>query len=115
MGELPPISDALTQPCNARQFAELLAESIANRLAELLGVSKAAPPDPMMIDAWQFAELLGVSRATIDRRKSAGKLPKHVELSPGCHKWRTAEVRAWIDAGCPPIKEWEARNSHGRR
>jgi predicted DNA-binding transcriptional regulator AlpA len=71
--------------------------------------------DPILIDWKRFAELLDVSRATFDRMKAAGKLPRHIELSRGCHRWRLSVVRAWIEGGCPPIKEWEARNANGRR
>ena len=79
-----------------------------------LASSAAAPPAPpapdsMLIGARRFAELLNLSKATIDRMKAAGKLPRHIELSRGCHRWRLSEVRDWIDAGCSPIKEWEMR------
>jgi predicted DNA-binding transcriptional regulator AlpA len=113
MNEVLPIADASTTPGNpapltAIQFAELLADRIAGRLAELLG-GQAARTDPELIDAQQLAELLGVDISTINRRKAARTLPRHIELSRGCHRWRLAEVRAWIAAGCPPITEWETR------
>jgi predicted DNA-binding transcriptional regulator AlpA len=77
------------------------------------GVSTPAA-DPMLIAAKRFAELMAVSLATFNRMKAAGKLPRPIELSRGCHRWRLAEVRAWIEAGCPPIREWEARRRAGR-
>jgi predicted DNA-binding transcriptional regulator AlpA len=88
--------------------------SKATPMSETLSLTDAPAPgrsaaDAMLIDARRLAELLGVSKPTIDRMKAAGKLPKHIELSPGCHRWRAAEVREWVEAGCPPIKEWEVR------
>jgi len=107
------IADASTPPAGpapltAIQFAELIADRLARRLAEVLG-NQSARTDPELIDAQQLSDLLGVDISTINRRKAAGKLPRHIELSRGCHRWRLAEVRAWIDAGCPSLKEWEAR------
>lgn len=94
--------------------------SIDNALP-LIAVPSARPGvrpgvDPMLIDGRHFAQLLAVSMATLNRRKAAGKLPRPIELSRGCHRWRLAEVRAWIEAGCPPLKEWAARQATaGRR
>lgn len=106
-----PVSSATLTPT---QFAELIADRIAGRLAAILGC-QAKPADPELIDAEQFGELLGVHISTINRRKATGKLPAHIELSSGCHRWRLPEVHAWIEAGCPNIREWEARNANGRR
>lgn len=71
-----------------------------------------SPPrdDPLLIDRPFFAGLLSVSVPTLDRMRAAGKLPRHVALSRGCIRWRLDEVRDWVRAGCPPRKEWEARN-----
>ena len=73
------------------------------------------PVYPMLIGRRRFAELLAVSMATFARMRATNKLPRPIELSRGCHRWRLSEVRAWIEAGCPTIKEWEARNADGRR
>ena len=80
-----------------------------NEALPIAATSTPLASDSMLIDARRFAALLDVSRATFDRMKAIGKLPRHIELSRGCHRWRVSEVRDWIDAGCPPIKEWEAR------
>lgn len=78
-------------------------------MADILPITDASTAGPLLIDGRRFAELLGVSMATFHRMKAAGKLPRQIELSRGCHRWRLAEVRDWIDAGCPSVKEWEAR------
>lgn len=36
-----------------------------------------------------------VHRATIWRWADVGRFPKPVHLSPGCTRWRLADVRAW--------------------
>jgi predicted DNA-binding transcriptional regulator AlpA len=77
---------------------------------------RRTPDDPTLIDGRRFAELLDVSAATFSRLKAAGRLPPHIALSRGCHRWRLADARSWIEAGCPAIKEWEARRrlvTHG--
>jgi predicted DNA-binding transcriptional regulator AlpA len=73
-------------------------------MADVLPITDAStgtpPAGPMLIDARRFAELLGVSMATFNRMKAAGKLPRPIVLSAGCHRWRLAEVRDWIEASC---------------
>ncbi len=67
-----------------------------------------AGTDPLLIDISQLARLLGVSKPTVERLKAAGKLPRHVIVSAGCHRWRRAEVEAWVRAGCPDAATWAA-------
>lgn len=43
----------------------------------------------------QLAARFGVSRATIWRWVSLGKFPSPIKLSPGCTRWRLADVEAW--------------------
>ncbi len=65
----------------------------------------AADRDPVwLIDAPQLAELLGISQRTLWRFRSAGKLPPALKLG-GCVRWRLAEVRQWIAAGCPRLDQ----------
>lgn len=73
-------------------------------------LANATPDDAQLIDASAFARLLSVSLATFNRMKAAGRLPRHITLSSGCHRWNRAIAVAWIKDGCPPVKEWEIRN-----
>jgi prophage regulatory protein len=41
----------------------------------------------------QLAEIFGVSRATIWRWSAEEKLPQPVKLSPGCTRWRLANIK----------------------
>jgi predicted DNA-binding transcriptional regulator AlpA len=81
--------------------------ALPNQPSETPGVPDANSA-ALLIDARSFAALMAVSLATFHRMKVAGKLPRPIELSAGCHRWRLAEVRDWIDAGCPCRKEWDA-------
>jgi predicted DNA-binding transcriptional regulator AlpA len=59
-----------------------------------------------LIDAHEFGGLLSLSDRSIRRKDRAGLIPRPVDLG-GSIRWRLAEVRAWIQAGCPPRKAWE--------
>jgi prophage regulatory protein len=39
-----------------------------------------------------LAEIYGVSRSTIWRWAASGILPKPVQLSPGCSRWRMEDI-----------------------
>jgi excisionase family DNA binding protein len=58
---------------------------------------------PLLITVDQVAKLLSVSIRTVWRLKSAGKLPKPVEVG-GSVRWNIEAVKQWIDAGCPAVK-----------
>lgn len=47
----------------------------------------------------QLAEHFGVHRITIWRwAKSDPSFPKPIQLTPGCTRWKLAEVEAWAAA-----------------
>jgi predicted DNA-binding transcriptional regulator AlpA len=70
--------------------------------------------EPLLIDIKELARLLGISRATAERMKAAGRLPSPIILSAGCHRWRLEEIRDFVKAGCPPRREFEARQQARR-
>jgi predicted DNA-binding transcriptional regulator AlpA len=59
-----------------------------------------------LIDATEFGELMDLSARSIRRKDQAGMIPRPINVG-GSIRWRYAEVRAWIAAGCPPRKKWE--------
>jgi predicted DNA-binding transcriptional regulator AlpA len=64
--------------------------------------------EPLLTPA-DFAGVLRVSMATFWRLRSAGKLPRPLTtLGAQILRWRAAEVRDWISAGMPTLKQWEA-------
>lgn len=56
---------------------------------------------PLLINAEEFATMLGVSERTLWRLLSADKLPQPLRLG-GSTRWRLEEVRRWVDSGCQP-------------
>lgn len=54
----------------------------------------------VLIPAEEVATMLGVSERTLWRLLSAGKLPEPVRIGRNT-RWRAAEVRDWIEQGCP--------------
>jgi prophage regulatory protein len=56
---------------------------------------------PMLVNAEEVARMLDVSERTLWRLVSAGKVPTPVRIGRST-RWRLAEVRQWIEGGCPP-------------
>jgi len=69
--------------------------------------------EPLLLSARDLAVLLGVSLRSVRSMDRAGKLPRPLRLSPGCVRWRRAEIFSWIAAGAPCRQVWERiRNAH---
>jgi predicted DNA-binding transcriptional regulator AlpA len=68
--------------------------------------------DTLLVPAPEAAAVCGVSTATWHRLRAAGKTPSPVRLG-GSVRWRLAELRGWVEAGCPPRREWEVRQRAG--
>lgn len=51
----------------------------------------------------QVAKMVALSRRTISRLADAGKLPPPLRIG-GSLRWRLADVRQWIAAGCPATR-----------
>lgn len=60
----------------------------------------------LLLTSDALARMLQISKRSLIRLRSAGKLPRPVQLGR-CVRWRTVEIREWIDAGCPPISIWQ--------
>jgi excisionase family DNA binding protein len=56
-----------------------------------------ADDDDVLLTKAQLAELLNVSRRTVDRMVAAGTGPPPVILPSGRRRWRKGDVRHWID------------------
>lgn len=59
----------------------------------------------VLIDAAELARILSVSKPTIWRWLSEGRLPEPIRLTSQCLRWRLDAVLAWIEAGCRPCSE----------
>jgi predicted DNA-binding transcriptional regulator AlpA len=69
---------------------------------------------PLLIPDTAAAALCGVSRASWHRWRAAGKIPPAVRLGRKL-LWRRAEIIAWVDAGCPDARTWQAIRERDRR
>jgi len=59
------------------------------------------------ISAQRLAKMLSISKRTVHRLDSSGRLPKPFRLG-GSVRWNRREIENWIKAGCPVRKQWEA-------
>ena len=61
----------------------------------------------ILISAADVARMLGLSSRTVARMNSYGGLPRPVRLGRSV-RWLRDEIQAWIKAGCPNRKVWDA-------
>ncbi|MBI1913616.1 MAG: helix-turn-helix domain-containing protein [Planctomycetes bacterium] len=73
----------------------------------------APAPEPLLVPAPEAARLCGVSEATWWRLVAAGKTPSPVRLGHST-RWRVAELKRWVQAGCPDRKAWQALEASRR-
>jgi prophage regulatory protein len=62
--------------------------------------------EPYLITPKELAIRLNVSKRTLWRLRSDGRVPPPLRLG-GVVRWRLDEVQNWIAAGCPAIKSRE--------
>jgi len=58
----------------------------------------------LLIDIDAVAHLLRVSKTTLWRLRVAGHLPRPIRIG-SLIRWRVAEVRSWMDDGCPQVEK----------
>lgn len=82
---------------------------------------KAASPqatdpaiEPVLIDIKQLSAMLSRSVASLHRDDAAGRLPAAVWIGSS-KRWRRSEILAWVEAGCPDRKTWQALKSRNGR
>lgn len=63
--------------------------------------------DPLLLDATATAEALAISVRTLRAWDSGGRIPAPRRIGRAT-RWDSAELRAWIAAGCPSRREWRA-------
>ena len=59
-----------------------------------------------LISADDLARMLGVSRRSIWRLNSAGRIPRQIKIG-GSVRWDCDEINRWILAGCQDRRAWE--------
>jgi predicted DNA-binding transcriptional regulator AlpA len=66
----------------------------------------AVSTEQLLIDAKKAAEILSISRAHFLSLYSSGRIgPLPVRLGKAV-RWRSGELRAWVNAGCPSREKW---------
>jgi predicted DNA-binding transcriptional regulator AlpA len=63
----------------------------------------------VLLDAKGLALMMSCSLRHVRRMDAAGDLPAPLKVGGRLVRWRAAEIRAWIEAGCPDRQAWEAR------
>ena len=61
----------------------------------------------LLVDARGAAALLGISRTNWLTRYQMGQTPEPIRNLGRRVLWRLAELRAWVDAGCPNRYNWQ--------
>jgi predicted DNA-binding transcriptional regulator AlpA len=56
--------------------------------------------DPELLTVEELAQILKVSVRTIWRRRKGADIPAPVKIA-GAVRWRSGDIRRWIDQGCP--------------
>lgn len=55
--------------------------------------------EPVLISADELSKMLRISKRTLWRLLSAGRLPRPVRFG-GSVRWRLSDVKSWIEHGC---------------
>lgn len=58
------------------------------------------------------AKALRVSPRQVWKLSSSGRLPAPVRLSRSV-RWRSADIKRWVELGCPNREEFEAKGRAG--
>jgi predicted DNA-binding transcriptional regulator AlpA len=78
--------------------------------AERRLASPAVKLPPLLVDIAALAELLARSVPSLHRDDAAGRLPAGLRIG-GSKRWRYSDIVAWVELGCPPRAEFEARQA----
>ena len=65
-----------------------------------------------LLSAKALAKILSLSKRQIFRLNSCGKIPAPIRIG-GAVRWSAEEISAWLAAGAPDRRTWEARKQAG--
>ncbi|MCL2641820.1 MAG: hypothetical protein FWD53_13300, partial [Phycisphaerales bacterium] len=72
-----------------------------------------AAVEPLAVGAEEAAALCGIGKSLWHELDVAGRIPAPRKLGARC-VWYIAELRRWMDAGCPDRERWETfKRTHG--
>lgn len=66
-----------------------------------------------LLTAKTLGEALSLSKRTIFRLDSSGRIPKPVRIG-GSVRWRQSDIERWISLDCPDRKSFEVLKREGR-
>lgn len=71
---------------------------------------QASNQTPKLLSAKALAKQLSISTRTLWRYRSAGRLPRPVQIGGvGAIRWLQRDIDKWIGMSCPPQRDFEAR------
>lgn len=76
---------------------------------------KAAELTADLVSAVDAAAMIGISRWTFDSWVAAGLAPAATIRVGKTIRWSRSELAAWVAAGAPTRREWEARHKPAAR
>lgn len=62
----------------------------------------------LLVEEARAAAMLGYSSRHFRNLHTTGRCPLAIRAL-GDPRWSVRELRAWVDAGCPVVEEWEER------
>ena len=111
--ECPQLGRGRTSAQRCKPAPKELMYAMTNHVlsgTDLSGSAASEPDvyeDPILISA-EAAALCGVSLRTWRRLEAEGNVPNPVLVGGRIRRYRRAEVRAWVESGCPSREEWES-------
>jgi predicted DNA-binding transcriptional regulator AlpA len=57
-----------------------------------------------LLNVDEVAAILNVSRRSVWRMRDGGNMPIPVKVM-GCVRWRDEDIYAWINDGCPHVRQ----------
>ena len=60
-----------------------------------------------LLNAKTLGQMLALSKRQVFRLNSCGKIPAPIRIG-GSVRWSAAEISAWLAAGAPDRRTWEA-------
>src|SRR5690349_2721067 len=90
--------------------------SVPKRNEMTMSERRAKPDVPLsqraLLSAVEVAALWGCSRSMILAANRDGLIPAPIVIGKGLVRWRAAELRDWLAAGCPPREGVGVRRWH---
>ena len=119
ISNLNPVASALLEDRESRRVfldasGNLVGEGdfiTQENLAETL--AKIRTNGPSDFYRGELAQKLRISIRSVRRYDSSGKLPSPVRFGRVV-RWRSDEIEAWMNCGCPDRKTWQARMEGNR-